>query len=679
MEANRLANESSPYLLQHAHNPVDWYPWGEAAFARAGAENKPIFLSIGYATCHWCHVMERESFEDEDVAALLNRDFVCIKVDREERPDIDAVYMTVTQAMTGRGGWPMTIVMTPEKKPFFAGTYFPKESRPGRGIGILELLPALAKAWREQPDDVRQTADRVTQGIASGSTLAAEDLPAKILDTAETHLAAAFDADHGGFGSAPKFPTPQNLVYLLRRYSRRRDRKLLDMVETTLLAMRLGGVYDHIGFGFHRYSTDSRWLVPHFEKMLYDQALLAIAYLEAYQVTGNDLYARTAREIFRYVQRDLTDPAGGFYSAEDADSEGEEGKFYLWRRQELKDLLGNDADGFIQAYGVVAAGNYNDEATGRKSGANILHLSDSKDIDRFENQRSRLLQERTTRPRPLLDDKILTDWNGLMIAALSRGAQVLDEPAYAAAATRAADFVLTRLRRRTGELMKRFRRGKAGLPAHLEDYAFLVWGLLELYEARLETAPLKAALELSEIMIRQFRHSDGGFYLTAADSEALPYRHIDFYDGAIPSGNAVAAANLLRLAHMTGREDLRDEAHGIFRAAAGRVKAHPRGYLALLSARDFAAGPVREIVIAGDPEDDGAAAMIKAIRQHYLPRRVLLLHRPDDRELAAIAPYIDPLRPIDGNAAAYICENHTCALPVGTVREMLENLGVGKP
>ena len=493
---NRLAAEKSPYLLQHADNPVDWYPWGPEAFEKARMENKPIFLSIGYSTCHWCHVMEHESFEDEQVAKLLNETFVCIKVDREERPDIDQVYMTVCQMMTGSGGWPLTVITTPDKKPFYVGTYFPRESRFGR-IGMMDLVPRIKQAWADDPDELLAHARRISDSLQQTVPSSPGQMPDETsLALAYQQLSGIFDRANGGFGNSPKFPTPHNLVFLLHYHKRAPEQNSLKMVEQTLQAMRAGGIYDHIGFGFHRYSTDSRWLVPHFEKMLYDQALLAMAYTQAYQATADARYSQTAREIISYVLRDMTDTGGGFYSAEDADSEGGEGKFYLWTSDEVGDCLTPDeADLVRKVFNISREGNFSEEATGERTGRNILHLTDNLDTfaedlsisqkelqERLEAARGKLFQYRQKRIHPHKDDKILTDWNGLMIAALAQAGRALDETEYTEAAEKAADFILTNLRRPDGRLLHRYRDGNAGIDAHLDDYAFLTWAMLELYE-----------------------------------------------------------------------------------------------------------------------------------------------------------------------------------------------------
>ena len=687
---NRLVHEQSPYLLQHARNPVDWYPWGDEAFDRARAEDRPIFLSIGYATCHWCHVMERESFEDPEVAALLNEHFVAIKVDREERPDIDHVYMTVCQMVTGSGGWPLTVLLTPDREPFYVGTYFPRDSVYGRP-GMTDLVPALAAAWRDEREAVLESARKATAALQDlDDGLAGAEPGDDALDAAARALARDYDPLHGGFGGAPKFPTPHQLTFLLRHWKRTGDPEALAMVEGTLQAMRRGGVYDHVGFGFHRYSTDRQWLVPHFEKMLYDQALLAIAYTETYQATGKTEYARTAREIFEYVLRDMTAPQGGFYSAEDADSEGEEGLFYLWTLEEVREVLDDDeAHLYLQTYNFSSQGNFTDEATQRRTGRNIPHLTrpladiaadrDMTEAElelQLDSARRQLFEAREGRIHPLKDDKILTDWNGLMIAAFALGAQALDEPRYAEAASRAANFALARLRDEDGRLLKRYRAGEAGLPAHLDDHAFLAWGLIELYEATFDARYLVEAVAITDQMIERFWDDEaGGFYLTADDGEDLLVRSREIYDGALPSGNSVAAMVLLRLARTTGDPTLEALSAELFRAFGKPLERGTRGHTQMLSALDFATGTTHEVVLAGNPAARDLVAMAEAVRQPYLPNTVILL-RPDadSPPIVEIAPYTATQRSVNGRATAYVCRNQACELPTTDVEQMLEGL-----
>ena len=690
---NRLIAEKSPYLLQHAHDPVDWYPWVPEAFEKACKENKPIFLSIGYSTCHWCHVMERESFGDLEVAKLMNEVFVSIKVDREERPDIDSIYMATCQMLTGGGGWPLTIIMTPDKKPFFAGSYFPKESRFGR-VGMLELISSIKDIWTTRRNEVLNSADRITTTLKQVSKISpGEGLDESALKIAYEQLAEAFDEQHGGFSSAPKFPTPHNLLFLLRYWKRTGNEKALEMVEKTLQAMRRGGIYDHVGFGFHRYSTDSQWLLPHFEKMLYDQAMLAMAYTEAYQATGKEEYGKTAREIFAYVLRDMTAPEGGFYSAEDAESEGEEGKFYLWTQEEIHRVLEREeADLIAKVFNIEKEGNLRESITGQKSGTNILHLQKSlkelasdlkiseEDLqNRLEAARRKFFTTRERRIRPHKDDKILTNWNGLMIAAFAKGAQVFNEPKYSEAATRAVDFIVKNMRRSDGRLSHRYRDGQASIPAYVDDYAFLIWGLIELYETSFEVNYLRTAFELNRDLLKHFwDYKDGGFYFTGEDAESPLTRRKEIYDGAIPSGNSVAMLDLLRLSRMTADSELEDKAAKIGRAFSKNVKQLPSAHTQFMVAVDFGVGPSHEVVIVGDPQAKDTGATLKAIRKHFIPNKVLLL-RPSEQEspdIVRLAEFTKHLSSINGRATVYVCLNYTCKLPTTDINKMLKLLNV---
>jgi len=693
---NRLLHEKSPYLLQHAHNPVNWYPWSDEAFERARVEDKPIFLSVGYSTCHWCHVMERETFENEQAAHLMNETFVSIKVDREERPDIDHIYMTVCQMMTGGGGWPLSVIMTPDKKPFFAGTYIPRESMHGR-MGMLDLCRSVKELWTTRREEVLRTAATVVAGLRqlpAGSP--GGDPGEREGQRAYEDLRQRYDAFHGGFGPAPKFPTPHNFFFLLRYGQRTRDEEPLRMVEKTLQTMRMGGIYDHVGFGFHRYATDTSWLVPHFEKMLYDQALLALAYTEAYQATGNAAYRLTAEEIFAYVLRDMTSPEGGFYSAEDADSEGEEGKFYVWTLAEIREALGEeDGDLAIRVFNVKPEGNFHEEATGRITGANILHLRapiseiasnlgmSADDLEtRLKAIRERLLTRRETRVRPHRDDKILTDWNGLMIAALAAGARAFDRPEYADAARKAADFVLTTMRTPDGRLLHRYRDGEAAIAAVVDDYAFFIWGLLELYEATFRVEYLKTALALNDDVLTHFWDDEsGGFFFTADDGENLLVRTKEIYDGATPSGNSVAALNLLRLGRITGRTDLEVRAQRIGRAFAGSVGQFPSAYTQFLTAVEFAIGRSYEVVIAGNADAEDAKALVRSLRQPFLPNKVVVFRPmgPESADIINIAPYTKDQTSLDGKATVYVCRNFACELPTADTQTMLGLLGVENP
>lgn len=689
---NRLQSEKSPYLLQHATNPVDWYPWGEAAFEKARREDKPIFLSIGYSTCHWCHVMAHESFENDEVAHFLNDIFVCIKVDREERPDIDHVYMTVCQMMTGSGGWPLSIIMTPDKRPFFAGTYIPKETVFGR-MGMLDLIAKVHDIWKNHREEVLQAAEKITRTLEqSTQPYASESVNQNLIKNAFTKLKQNFDTVHGGFGDAPKFPAPHNLMFLLRFWEQSQNDAALQMVEKTLQAMRLGGIYDHIGFGFHRYSTDSYWLLPHFEKMLYDQALMALAYLETFQVTQNNFYAETAKEIFTYVLRDMTAPEGGFYSAEDADSEGQEGKFYVWSPEQIREALGKqDAEWVQDVYNIVEGGNFFDQATQKKTGESIPFLAKSTaeiaaDLDlkkaEFGNQleqiREKLFRTRNSRVHPHKDDKILTDWNGLMLAALSRGYQVLDDPAYLTAAEKSAEFLLTKLRNQEGRLLHRYRDGEAAIPANLDDYAFVIWGLIELYQANFQARFLKIAQELTNLMIAHFAdETAGGFFFTPNDTPDLLVRQKIIYDGAIPSGNSVAMMNLLRLSRMTGNSKYEQLADKLSRAFAREIKSFPSAHCQFMSALNLAHGKGFEVVIVGEPNARETRQMLNTLHRHYLPNMVVLFRptTPKDPEITRLATFTKNQQCIDGKTTAYVCQNFQCKTPTTNITEMLEFLG----
>jgi uncharacterized protein YyaL (SSP411 family) len=685
---NRLRSEQSPYLLQHAANPVNWYAWGDEAFETAKAENKPVFLSIGYSTCHWCHVMAHECFEDPSIAERMNRTFINVKVDREERPDIDTVYMTVCQSITGSGGWPLTIIMTPDKKPFFAGTYFPPESRHGR-IGMRELIDQIAELWINRKQELLKSAGQITELLRNYSPPAAGPLSEiSLLSDALNELTELYDAASGGFGGAPKFPTPHKLIYLLRCWKRFKDDQALRMVEKTLQGMRQGGIYDHVGFGFHRYSTDATWLLPHFEKMLYDQAMIAMACLETYQATEREEYAQIAKEIFAYVLRDLRSPQGGFYSAQDADSEGEEGRFYGWTQEDVeKALTPQEAAIWNRLYSVETGGNFFDEAKRQKTGNNIFHLkqplhewamqlkmSDDELQALLEKCRQKLFRVREKRVHPFLDDKILTDWNGLMIASLAIGARVLNDTLYESAARAAADFILSTLRDDRGNLLHCCRNSEAIIPAFLDDHAFLIWGLIELYQTGFDAKYLEAAIELNDHLLAHFRDArDGGFFFTANDHEELLFRKKSIHDGAIPSGNSVSAMNLLRLARITGDMQLDQKAEGIGRAFAGLIQQAPSAVAFYLTALDYLMGPSHEIVIAGEQNSRAVKAINQALSGRFLPNKVVLLI-PEGKEAAAIkkiAPFTESFRGEKGKATMYVCTDRSCLKPTTDIGEMI--------
>jgi len=684
---NRLQHEQSPYLLQHADNPVDWYPWGEEAFRIAREQDKPIFLSIGYATCHWCHVMEHESFEDPEVARLMNRTFINIKVDREERPDIDGLYMTVAQLLTGRGGWPLTIIMGPDQRPFFATTYVPKESRYGRP-GMLELIPKLAEVWNTRREEVNSSGESILQALQSASQSRAGGplLEESILRQAYEELSEQFDEQNGGFGSAPKFPSAHNLLFLLRYWLRSGERRAVEMVEKTLREMRRGGIFDHLGYGFHRYSTDARWRVPHFEKMLYDQAMLTLAYTETYQATEEEFYADTAREILTYVLRDMRSPEGGFASAEDADSDGEEGKFYTWSSEELAALLGTAELAELEnLYELQSGGNYREEATGEQTGANILFMRPgaSDGLGLSDSVRSKLLQHRARRIRPLKDDKILTSWNGLMIAALARAGGVLREPSYLDAAEQAAGFIWERLRTPDGRLLHRYREAQAGIPAYATDYAYLIWGLTELYEATFDGTYLRRAGELMELFIEDFwdEQGGGGFFLTSDEAQQLLVRQRNDTDGALPSAGSVALLDLLKLGRMLQNSEYEDKALDLIRSTSRFVQSSPLAFTFLLSALDFQIGPSFEVVIAGKLSASDTRHMAQNLRRAFLPNKVVLFRSAEVErpEIAELAPFTLYQTSVDGKATAFVCRDYACELPVTNSEEMLTLLQSGPP
>ena len=690
MTPNRLIHQKSPYLLQHAHNPVKWYAWSDEAFQKALDENKPIFLSIGYATCHWCHVMEKETFEDEEAAGFLNDTFICIKVDREERPDVDAVYMATCQLLTGSGGWPLTIFMTPDKEPFFAGSYIPKHARLGKP-GIIELCQSIKKMWQSESDTILATARRITDNLPRLFAFNAAEKPgASLLDAAYKQISENFNERFGGFESKPKFPMPHRLLFLLRCFHRTGDPHALEMVKKTLTRMRLGGIWDHVGFGFHRYSTDVEWLLPHFEKMLYDQALIALAYLETHQITRDPFYSQTAKEIFTYVLRDMTDDNGGFYTAEDADSEGEEGKFYVWAVESFREVLGShDAGRWEWFLNLKKDGNFHDEASGRRMKTNILHLrrlpfelakDDGMTEAEFHEQwgqvRKKLFEVREKRIHPLKDDKILTDWNGLMIAALARGGRLLDTPEYTEAAKKSASFILSVMRKPDGRLFHRFRQAETAIDAQANDYAFFIFGLLELYHTTFDPTYVETAIALQQVMFDDFwDHENGGFYAVAKGALELPVRPKELSDGAMPSANSVSLFNLLCLAKLTGDASWDEKAQKQVRAFAGSVKTQATSCTFFLVGLDFALNPGQEIVITGDPEANDTRQLLEALNRRFTPNQVTLVK--SDRhagQLANIAGYTDGLQVVQGRATAHMCRGHACQDATTDVETMVKQL-----
>ncbi|MCE7744374.1 MAG: thioredoxin domain-containing protein [Candidatus Heimdallarchaeota archaeon] len=687
---NRLIKEKSPYLLQHATNPVDWYPWGEEAFEKAKKEDKPIFLSIGYSTCHWCHVMAHESFEDPEVAKLMNETFVNIKVDREERPEIDNIYMAVSQMITGSGGWPLTIIMDADRKPFTAGTYFPKESRFGR-IGMLELIPKIKDYWDNNREELRLAAKEVISQLQSIETTPGEELKQDILNEAFREATLLFDEKNGGFRGAPKFPTPHKLLFLLRFWKRTGNKAALMMVEKTLTAMRSGGIYDHIGFGFHRYSTDSFWLLPHFEKMLYDQALLVIAYVEAYQATKKIEFREVVEEILSYVLRDMTSPEGGFYSAEDADSEGEEGTFYVWTNDEIIEVLGKeDGNLFLQIYNFEEDGNFKDQATQKKTGSNIPHLKKSitdlaselkistkELVEKLESMRIKLFEKRKTRIHPHKDDKILTDWNGLMITAFAIAGRILENEDYTTASEKALNFIIQNLETKSGRLVHRYREGEIAINGMIDDYAFTIWALLELYETTFKVEYLKKAIQYNDKMIEHFWDKNkGGFFFTPDDGEELIVRKKEIYDGAIPSGNSVAMLNMIRISRITMDLSLEEKAVQMNKLFSTTIEQSLLSFTLFLSALEYTFGPSFEVVIVGNLNKTDTNEMLQALRSEYIPNKIVLFLPSDEEkpEISNVTDFVKYKSMKNGKATVYVCINRFCKFPTDDINKMLQLL-----
>ncbi|HLA11684.1 MAG TPA: thioredoxin domain-containing protein [Pyrinomonadaceae bacterium] len=678
---NRLINETSPYLLQHAHNPVDWYAWGAEAFAKAKQENKPILLSIGYSACHWCHVMEHESFENEAIAKLMNDRFVNIKVDREERPDLDQIYMNAVQMMTHHGGWPMTVFLTPGGVPFYGGTYFPPEDRYSMP-GFPRVLESVSAAYHERPDDIQQTSNSVLSELRrlSSASESQQILAHELLDTADAGIIHNYDRNNGGFGSAPKFPPAMTLEFLLRQQARTGKEHALEIVTHTCRKMAEGGIYDQLGGGFHRYSTDTKWLVPHFEKMLYDNALLSRLYLHAYQATHDDFMRQIAQGTLDYVVREMTDPRGGFYSTQDADSEGHEGKFFVWSYDEIVQLLGEtDAALFAKYYDVTREGNF--------EGKNILHVTQALDeLAREQNTpvetltqtlaeaRRKLFDVRETRIKPARDEKVLTAWNGLMLASFAEAAVILNRPEYAEVARRNAHFVLSTLRR-DGLLLRTFKDGTAKLNAYLEDYAFLCDGLVILFETTGELEWLEEAIALTDKMIEEFwDDEEGGFFFTGRSHEELIVRSKDYFDNATPSGNSVAADLLQRLALLTGNDDYRRRATSVLRLVAEPARRYPSGFGRVLCALDFYLGRPKEIAIVGDSGSSDTQLLLREVWRPYLPNKVVAMAEPNSPAQTTIALLRDrPL--VDSKPTAYVCENYTCQQPITRPEDLETQLG----
>ena len=677
---SRLQYEKSPYLLQHIKNPVDWFPWGPIALTQARTEKKLIFLSIGYSTCHWCHVMAHECFQDKQIANLLKDDYISIKVDREERPDIDQVYMEVCQRLTGSGGWPLTIIMTPEALPFFAATYIPKLGRYGRP-GLMELLPGIAQRWRDAPDVLSNAAQDVVvelqkQHLVSNGPVSIEDHIA-----AEKALRNSFDSKFGGFGNAPKFPRPHDLMFLLCRYHTTGNQTCLKMVEQTLMQMRCGGIYDHLGFGFHRYSTDRKWLVPHFEKMLYDQSGLIKCYVHTWLSTGKQLYADVANEILTYVLRDMQSPEGGFYSAEDADSEGEEGGYFIWSKEEILACLGDTAEAFCQTFHILDSGNFHDETTGKNNGKNILHqlpetnLQDQK-FNQFKREREVLFRERSKRIRPHRDDKIITSWNGMMISALADASRMMNNCVYLSHAQKAARFIMTKLRNNHGRILRRYCDGDASISAFSEDYAYLLRGLLDLYAADYECEWLDWSLQIAHRLKEFFQdHETGKLYDTPVDGEQLLIRPATSFDGAIPAASSIAIECFSRLFLITANPAWHRAAQKLLGSLSAFISKYPAGYTQALLASDWLRRPTKEILIVGPDEDEETQKMLAITRKIGL-RQVVTLYKSElnTDELTRIAPYTENMYAINAKGTAYVCSNFCCQEPLTSADELRINL-----
>jgi uncharacterized protein YyaL (SSP411 family) len=678
---NRLINETSPYLLQHAHNPVDWYAWGEEALERSKRENKPILLSIGYSACHWCHVMEKESFEDEEIARLMNENFVSIKVDREERPDLDQIYMSAVQMMTRHGGWPLTVFLTPDLVPFYGGTYFPPEDR-HQMPGFPRILVAVAEAFRTRPEEIQQTAWEILSELRRTGLVqqSSETINHQLLDSAYSGLARSYDPRHGGFGGAPKFPSPMNLEFLLRTFKRTGDARALEMATHTCRRMAEGGMYDQLGGGFHRYSTDARWLVPHFEKMLYDNALLSRLYLHAYQATGEESFRRVVEETLDYVAREMTDESGAFYSTQDADSEGVEGKFFVWDKGEIERLLGaDDARLFCAYYGVTEGGNFEEKnilhvARPAVEVARELNVSVEQLAGAIERGRRILFEVREKRVKPGRDEKVITAWNGLMLESFAEAAAVLEREDYREIAERNAQFINDSLAA-DGLLLHVYKDGRAKHAGFLDDYAFVVSGLVTLFETTGALARLEAALRLTDEMIEEFwDEEEGGFFYNGRSGERLIVRQKDYFDNATPSGNSVAAESLLRLSALTGNEDYRRKAVSVLRLVRDAVERYPSAFGYALGAFDFYLSTPKEVALISPRGDSDTRPLAREVWSRYLPNKVVAQASEGDERASELLPLLRDRRAINGSAAAYVCENYTCRRPVGTPEELAAQL-----
>ena len=673
---NRLVHESSPYLLQHAHNPVDWYPWSDEAFVKAKQEDKPVLLSIGYSACHWCHVMERESFENEQIAQLMNDLFINVKVDREERPDLDEIYMNAVQMLTGRGGWPMTMFLTPDRQPFYGGTYFPPEDRHGMP-GFPRILQGVAQAYRDKPEDVQKSVEQILSALKRMSH--SEDhehvFAPEAIGKAAEQIASAYDAENGGLGQAPKFPNPGVYELFLRHHHHSGTKRFLEMVIHTLTRMALGGIYDHLGGGFHRYSVDEKWLVPHFEKMLYDNAQLVRSLALLYRITGNEFFKRVMEETLDYLIREMLHSEGGFYSTQDADSEGEEGKFFVWSLMEVNQILGEkDGEIFCRIYDVTELGNF--------EGKNILHpiltvaqaaALFKKTPDQIETliaqAKHKLLAAREARKKPLRDDKIIAAWNGLMLSGLAEAVKISDKPSFLAAANRTIELIFTRMFS-DGLLLHMYKDGMAKQLGFLDDYAFLAIGLLDFYEATLDRSALELAVELTEVMLREFwDSSQGSFFYTGNSHEQLISRTKPCFDASVPSGNAKSTELLLRLYHLTGKEDFRGKAEIVLRSYSHAMESQPFGFAHMLCALDFYLRKPKDVIVVGKPDDSRTTELLAVINSLYLPSMTVQLVGPDE-PLEEVSPLLAGKTQIHGSATAYVCHNYTCSAPVTQPEEL---------
>ena len=674
--ANRLSRETSPYLLQHAHNPVDWYPWGDEAFAKAKSENKPILLSIGYSACHWCHVMEHESFENEKIAALMNELFVSIKVDREERPDLDEIYMNAVQMLTGRGGWPMTMFLTPDRKPFYGGTYFPPEDRQGMP-GFPRVLMGVSQAYRERPEDVEKSVAQILTALQrmSESQETTKDFSPTIIADGADKVARVYDADNGGLGQAPKFPNAGVYELFLRQHSRSKNERFLEMVVHTLTKMAQGGIYDHLGGGFHRYSVDAKWLVPHFEKMLYDNAQLVRIYAHAYTITRAPLFKSVVHETVDYLLREMLHPEGGFYATQDADSEGEEGRFFVWTEDKVEQILGaEDAEIFCRLYDVGEPGNFENKSILHPiltvDQASKLFRKDPSQVEALvSGAKHKLFAAREKRIKPFRDEKIITAWNGLMLSGLAEAIKLSGNPAWIEAAKRTVEFIFGKMFR-DGFLLHTYKDGQAKLLGYLDDYAFLAVGLLDLYEALFDRSYLDRAIQLADTILREFwDERDGGFYFTGKSHEQLISRAKPIFDASIPSGNAMTTQLMLRLYHLSGKDQYRARAEKVLRSYYDAMESQPFGFAHMLCALDLYLEGAKEIVIVGNPADADAKALVGEMNSIYLPNKVVQLATPGT-VLTDISPLLQGKTQINGKATVYVCQNFTCSAPVTSASEL---------